>query len=369
MAFYLSSTPIYSRVATPIFRQISCRNSKPYTLRYARNIIFYDRLREIVKALNHIQVIALKGVMLAELIYRDIKLRPMLDVDILVNMEDLDDAHDALTTLHYVQDTSRHSTEWYRTHHFHLAPYTTPDRLFILEVHHHIVPPKSYNDAAEFGSLRGLASTMGVIPIRDFWRRARPVDIASVRMLALAPEDLLLHITLHLLEDICATGMGKLRSLCDMAKTIEQYQNEMDWTQLLQEASDYRVERHLYYVIWLTRELLAPNIPIEVIEALKRSIHIHVVEDLLLKHILMTSILSPHTASAVVPLWMRAEICHECLSAKRTTAKIGALLKLIWRRFSHSAHQANPSLGYLAPLYLVFVHPFSLILKRLAKKS
>jgi hypothetical protein len=341
---------------------------KLYASHIVRNIVFYDRLKEIIEALVHIPIIVLKGAALAELVYQDIKLRPMLDIDILVKKEDLDTVHNVLRKLNYIQDATYHSVEYYKNYHFHLAPYTNRDRSFVLEVHHHIISPTNPHRSAVFCSPRGITPTIGLIPIHDLWQRARPIQIASVKTLVFAPEDLLLHLVLHLLEDICSTGVGKLRGLCDIARTIRQYQDEIDWTQFLQEAHDYKVERHLYYAIWLTQELLASKIPIEVIENLKRSIRIRYFEDWLLKHILMTSVLRPHTVKSFIPLWIFYETCHELLSPKRMIDKITTLCKLILHGFVQSAQQTKPSLYYLAPLYIIFVHPFYLIVRSISKR-
>jgi hypothetical protein len=83
---------------------------------------------------------------------------------------------------------------------------------------------------------------------------------------------------------------------------------------------------------------------------------------------LVTSILRPHTAESSIPLWIFYEACHELLSPKSMTDKITTLCKLILQGFVHSAQQTNPSLYYLAPLYVIFVHPFYLIVRSISKR-
>ena len=64
---------------------------KQYLANASRNTILFHQLDIIVSNLNekNIPVILLKGAHLAEFVYKDISLRPMSDIDILVKKEDL----------------------------------------------------------------------------------------------------------------------------------------------------------------------------------------------------------------------------------------------------------------------------------------
>jgi hypothetical protein len=71
---------------------------------YARNMVIYNELARILKSFKEhsIPTILLKGTFLAEIIYQDIALRPMTDIDILIKKENLSQANEALNSLGYI---------------------------------------------------------------------------------------------------------------------------------------------------------------------------------------------------------------------------------------------------------------------------
>jgi hypothetical protein len=80
-----------------------------------------------------IPVVALKGVVLAVLVYSEPALRPMQDVDLLVRSGDLEAADAALRGLGYASHPSRPPSTWYKEYHHHLAPYLSSDGTVVVE--------------------------------------------------------------------------------------------------------------------------------------------------------------------------------------------------------------------------------------------
>lgn len=76
---------------------------KIYYSNLARNMLLYDELSKVLSAFKtaEIDVIVLKGVFLAEQIYKNIGLRPMSDIDLLVKEKDLQKAKVELNKLMY----------------------------------------------------------------------------------------------------------------------------------------------------------------------------------------------------------------------------------------------------------------------------
>jgi Uncharacterised nucleotidyltransferase len=206
----------------------------------------FAQLQEILLRFSRerIPVIVLKGAALASLVYPKIALRPMVDLDLLVQKRDLDIADHILQQLGYGPDESYQSREWYRSEHHHLAPYTAPDRTIGVEIHHHIVSPA-----------RPVR-----IPIDAFWARARPAEIASVPALVLAPEDWLLSVCIHL--GISKRFVRVLRDVTDAAEIIRMYAQDIDWGRLGQNAAIYGASECLYYSLWLVH-LTSPVLPVE----------------------------------------------------------------------------------------------------------
>ena len=86
-----------NKIAPEITKQLR----HTYIENSARNTLFYHELSKILEALNkvNIPVILLKGAYLAEKIYEDIALRPMLDIDLLLRKKDLAKGNEVLINL------------------------------------------------------------------------------------------------------------------------------------------------------------------------------------------------------------------------------------------------------------------------------
>ena len=101
----------------------------------ARNVRLYMELQDTLGtfAREGIPVVALKGVVLAVLVYSEPALRPMQDVDLLVRSGDLEAADAALRGLGYASHPSRPPSTWYKEYHHHLAPYLSSDGTVVVE--------------------------------------------------------------------------------------------------------------------------------------------------------------------------------------------------------------------------------------------
>ena len=105
-----------------------------------RNLQLYEQLKEILTAFNEagIETIVLKGAALAETVYGDIVFRTMGNIDLLVRLEDLEEADKTLLDLDYINNQSP-SMKWHKKYHHHLAAYRHPKRNVPVEIHHHII--------------------------------------------------------------------------------------------------------------------------------------------------------------------------------------------------------------------------------------
>jgi hypothetical protein len=302
-----------TRVPPEVLRRLA----KGYYHHAARNARLGASLQEVLAAFSRygMPVIVLKGASIAELVYGNIALRPMYDLDVLVQPRDLDLADRLVRELGYVPDESWRPADWYRRHHHHLAPYRARDGSSRLELHHHIFPPDA-----------------GVqLPIEDLWQRARPVCLGSAPTLVLAPADLLLHLCVEL--SAVQHFVGGLRRLCDIATAIKCYEMELDWAGLLESAHVYALERHLYYGLWLAQCLVAADVPVYVLESLRYSARGHWALDLALKSLIRRAVFRYHSETSAVPAWLVSDTCAELLAAKTGRAKVGGLLRLAYLGF------------------------------------
>jgi putative nucleotidyltransferase-like protein len=292
------------------------RLERAYYAQAVRNARLGANLQDVLAAFSRhgVRVIVLKGAAIAELVYDNIALRPMGDLDVLVQPRDLELAERLVQELGYVAYERWRPVEWYRRHHHHLAPYHSPDAASYVEVHRHIFPPEA-----------------GVqLPIEDLWQRARPADFGPASALVLAPADLLLHLCVAL--SAVDHFVGGLRTLCDIAAAITRYEEELDWASLLESARAYGVEQHLYYGLWLASSLLTADVPGGVLEQLRRS-RGRWVEDKAVKWLTRRAVFRYEGDGSAVPAALIWHLLAELLAAKRGRAKVRGWLRVAYLGF------------------------------------
>jgi hypothetical protein len=171
-----------------------------YLVHLGRNTRRLHRLGGLLRTLEQagIRVAVLKGVHLAEAVYRNIGLRSMNDLDILVRKTDLDRTMQCIGEAGLLSRANR----------------------FPLDVHTSISQ-----------SIAGLK-----ISTEDLLDRARPVVVAGTQALGLCPEDLLLHLVLHLSVTDLYRVPG-LRGLCDIRETLRRHGRDLDWGRVARRAA------------------------------------------------------------------------------------------------------------------------------------
>jgi hypothetical protein len=214
-----------------------------------KNMRLYHQLGEVLRQFQAggIPVIALKGIFLASVVYEEFALRPMGDIDLLVQWDDLARADKILLQGGYRPSRSVKIEKELRKLH-HLPPYTRPQSTAI-ELHWSLVRPTSPLE----------------IDLDGLWNRAQPASIASVPVLALAPEDLLLHLCTHYCQHAFRAG---LRHLYDIVETLNFYQKKLVWEPLISRSIQWKTDKCLYLMLYLAQEMLGAQVPPPVSDAL-----------------------------------------------------------------------------------------------------
>jgi hypothetical protein len=213
-----------------------------------RNLNFYHGLGKVLGVLgkNNIPVMALKGAHLARLVYGNIALRPMGDLDLLVKKKDLPGVEEKLLGIGFAPIAlQKKMTEI----HHHLV-YRWPEKEICVEVHWNII---------------GSAYPFHVDP-EGLWNRARPAVFDGLEILVLCPEDLLLHLCLHTARDLYQTG---LRPFCDLLEVIRRNENKMDWDQVFFRSGEWGIRKFVYLTLNLTRELLGASVPEDLLKTIR----------------------------------------------------------------------------------------------------
>lgn len=244
----LAQKGLLTAVPTSIRQELNGR----FLVNTVRNRLLLRALTELAAALHAAQIptIVLKGGFLAHAVYARPGARVLGDLDLLVPQSALAEAA-AITTAagyqpRYFVDVPAHV----RRHH-HLPAFTHPQQPITVEWHWHITrPERPYT-----------------IPIEPLWQRAKPAGIPGTPLLTLAPEDLLLHLALHLSYHHEFT-FG-LRGLCDVDAVTAVYADRLDWDAVVQRAQQWRWQRGVYLTLRLAQALLGTAVPPPVLTALK----------------------------------------------------------------------------------------------------
>jgi hypothetical protein len=209
----------------------------------ARNLVILRRLHDILLELSreNLPVIALKGVALAEAVYGNPALRPMMDVDLLVRPEALAAAESALKRLRYRFHGDPGKRARYLREHYHLVFCSELDATTV-ELHWNIdkLPRASRVDIA------GL------------WDRSVETRIAGAEARVFSPEDMVLHLGIH--ASVKNGFRRSLRSLWDIREVVERSPG-LEWRRVAHLAADWGFTRHLSLTLRLVRELLGSPIP------------------------------------------------------------------------------------------------------------
>ena len=224
----------------------------------ALNTLLYYELSRVLKAFKNIgiDVIVLKGAFLAETVYKNIGLRPMSDVDLLIKQEDLQKVKNEMVQLRYhapVYPTKWHEqlqNAWTEE-----IKYTNQEKNVAIDVHWNLQPPSSPIQ----------------VDITKSWENVQPVKTAGVETLILAPEDLLQHLCLHLDKHISSSGAPPLQFkwYCDIAEVIRYYNGKINWKYLVQTSKNYGIEEPIYQSLYLVNKYLGAVVPMDALEELK----------------------------------------------------------------------------------------------------
>jgi hypothetical protein len=207
---------------------------------------------DIVLALSTagIPVIVLKGAHLRTTVYRSPALREMIDVDVLVHREQLQRAVDVIGSRGFAP-SSPFSVEVEAALRHDLKALV--GRGAVIEIHWNITSPGRPHS----------------IDPAELWRHAVPFGPAGLGGLCLPPEDLVLHLCMHVAYQH-QFEFG-LRPFCDLAETIRHFGDRMDWDVLTRRAAAWHWTPGVSAALRLARDLVGAEVPSSVLADLMPS--------------------------------------------------------------------------------------------------
>jgi len=233
---------------------------KDYYTTAARNSLIFKELGRVLEAFNHagVETVVLKGAALAEMVYRNLALRSMSDVDLLIKKEEIYNIDLILKRLGYYSPDARGidivavPPDYLTT----LAYISSSKNSPCFHIHWHFVNSTIPND-----------SLIRDISMSNIWRDAKKASIAGVETLVMAPHHLLIHLAEHSLR--VTHSLSKLCFLCDINEAVEAYCETIDWEALIRESRRFNLDWLVYLPLYFAGEFLTTKIPKKVLLRLR----------------------------------------------------------------------------------------------------
>lgn len=230
-----------------------------YFLNATRNILIFKKLGAILEEFRQagLEVIVLKGAALAETIYRNLALRLMTDLDLLIRKEDLSRIDEQLKILgYYSSDILVNDIDFSSTYLTTLDYRSSTDNSLSLHIHWHFVNSSIPNE-----------SYIKNINMDNIWQDAEKIHIANVETLVMAPHHLLIHLSEHALR--VTHSLRKFSFFCDINESVNFYSERLDWDLLIKDSFKFNLNRMVYISLSLTSKFMCTKIPKDVLAELK----------------------------------------------------------------------------------------------------
>jgi hypothetical protein len=185
-----------------------------------------------------IPTMLLKGAAVALRHYRDLGVRPMDDIDVLVPPQHAEAAIDALAQAGWSFGAAIPRARALRSWH---AWHGSDEAGADIDLHWRVLPESGLDG--------------------DFWERAVAVELGGAKTLAPGPADQLLHTCVHAISLYSAP----LRWIADAMAIIDDDGASVDWSELVDGARRRRVSLKAATALATVRELMGAEIPSEVI--------------------------------------------------------------------------------------------------------
>jgi hypothetical protein len=209
---------------------------------YAESMLINRHLLKVLKDLDYglaekgIRAIVLKGAALLNTVYKDIALRPMEDIDVMVRPENIHDLKEILEQMGFLQNTS--------------YPYSFQRGILSVDIHF------------DFLSSHRISSRREVMDIcrEHVWESAVPFD-SKPALRRLSINNHFLALSFHLLKH----RYDRLIWFVDIAESILKYESALNWSNLIHYAGQVKGDRILLYVLILMKHLIGGFLPEEVL--------------------------------------------------------------------------------------------------------
>lgn len=232
---------------------ISAPLEKAYYANMLRNTRKYEEAKNILKSFSAegVSAIPLKGIFLAEHVYKNIALRPMTDIDMLIKREDLRKAGDALTSIGYEPPACYQD--------FLKSRSTLPmnSLMFTMKNLGEAMPSFVHLHWHLINSTWPIEHLVNKMEMARVWAAAKPICIGEVEALGLSPEYLLIHLLQHGFHH----SFDKLILVADVIAVLQEHEKMLDWDALLKEVYRFGLSSVVYQALLFVSEQGEIEIP------------------------------------------------------------------------------------------------------------
>lgn len=230
------SPKIKERVPPALFSKIK----QKYYETAARNALQVEETKKVLKQFQRLQipVILHKGIFLGPILYQNIALRPMFDVDLLVPMEKIPDAEGCLKSMGFKQGDAKEC--W-------------GNAFLSIDLHADIINTKRFRMLQKNPSAR----------MQEIWKNAKPILLDGIPALTLSPEDQLIALCFHLAFNHRMEG---LLWFSDLHRFLVRYKKEIDWEKVAKLSGEYENEKSVFYCLKYLSEKWRSPVPQKILD-------------------------------------------------------------------------------------------------------
>jgi hypothetical protein len=232
--------------------QVLRKFERAYYANVRHNMKIYGELGKILKALQdaEIKVMILKGAAIAETAYQNMALRPIGDIDLLVQEKDFLKIKNELVNLGYEPVES--------------LPRLTPTEA--VEYAHYFEQVRFFNEDGMLIETHFRLVNMGIPKVEEMvWQNAVTLKIVGGDALIPSAEDSLLYLCIHANQH----NYCMIRLFCDIAELLNRHLEKINWRYFLNIVKQRRLECSIYYTLYFTNQLLGTEIPRDILTELK----------------------------------------------------------------------------------------------------
>lgn len=220
-----------------------------YYLTLSRGMVMYSVFRKAVETLktNGIEVIALKGVYLAEMLYGDIALRQFSDIDLLIKEEDGAKSKTMLKKAGFKSSKSLDE---------------------VLEVKNNVLhyPPVILNNVSVELHLRlHKYSESYNIQTDSVWNNSIPTTIQGLELKVPDLIDMLIHVCVHLDKHFI---YGDVAFTCfhDIVNLLDVFKDKLEWDKIKVRCTEYKCEAIVFKYLILVNYFYQVSLPDKIIK-------------------------------------------------------------------------------------------------------